>query len=94
MIGSVVVLAGPTNGTGQGFGMLACLVVVAIVLAGAAGFASGSSWFVVVLAGAAILTGTGFRGLSNLIVVGIVLACTTWFTTCLPNLLVVFSSST
>jgi hypothetical protein len=55
LIGSVVVLAGPTNGTGQGFENLACLVVVAIVLAGAAGFASGQSCFVVVLAGADIL---------------------------------------
>ena len=81
MIGSVVVFAGPTNGTRQGFGNLNCLVVVGIVLAGAADFASGLPCFVVVLAGAAILTGNGFRGLSNLIVVSIVLACATWFTT-------------
>ena len=37
----VVVLAGTTNGTGHGFGILAYLVVVGVVLAGAACFASG-----------------------------------------------------
>jgi hypothetical protein len=37
----VVVLAGTTNGTGHGFGTLAYLVVVGVVLAGAACLASG-----------------------------------------------------
>ena len=41
LIQLVVVLAGTTNSTGQGFGTLSYLVVVGIVLAGAAGFASG-----------------------------------------------------
>ena len=50
-----VVLAGPTNETGIAFDTLADLVVVFIVLAGAAVFTSGSSCFVVVLAGAAMV---------------------------------------
>ena len=85
--GSVVVLAGPTNGTGQGFGNLAYLVVVGIVLAGAAKFAVGLSFFVVVIANA-IFTSI-FRRLSKLLVV---LADATTVARGFPNCLVVVSS--
>ena len=49
----VVVLAGPTNETGRGFDTLTHLVIVFIVAAVGAAFASGLSYCVVVLAGAA-----------------------------------------
>ena len=56
MIGSVVVLAGTTNGTGHGFGNLAHLAVVGIVFSGPTCFADGNERFIVVLAGGAMFT--------------------------------------
>ena len=42
LVGSVVVPAGPTNGTGQGFGNLAHLAVVGVVFSDPTGFADGN----------------------------------------------------
>ena len=65
----LVVLAGAALLTGSGFGGLANLIVVSVVLAGAAILTRWLSNLLVVLAGAATLTGNGFGGLSIFIVV-------------------------
>ena len=60
MVGSVVVLAGPTNGTGHGFGKLAHLAVVGVVFSNPACFADGNGRYIVVLAiGASFALGDG-----------------------------------
>ena len=50
MIGSVVVLAGTTNSTSQGFGNLAHLAVVGVVFSDPTCFADGDGRYIVVLA--------------------------------------------
>jgi hypothetical protein len=50
LVGSVVVPAGPTNGTGFGFGNLAHLAVVGVVLSNSTCFADGNGQYIVVLA--------------------------------------------
>ena len=56
MVGSVVVPAGPTNGTGFGFGKLAHLAVVGVVFSDPTCFADGNGQYIVVLASGARFT--------------------------------------
>ena len=56
LVGSVVVPAGPTNGTGQGFGNLAHLAVVGVVFSDPTGFADGNGRYIVVVAVGASFT--------------------------------------
>ena len=56
MIGSVVVLAGTTNSTSQGFGTLAHLDVVGVVFSDPTCFADGNGQYIVVLASGASFT--------------------------------------
>ena len=56
MVGSVVVPAGPTNGTGHGFGKLTQLAVVGVVFSNPACFADGNGRYIVVLAVGASFT--------------------------------------
>ena len=60
MVGSVVVLAGPTNGTCPGFENLAHLAVVGVVFSDPTCFADGNGQYIVVLAhGARFTHGVG-----------------------------------
>ena len=56
MVGSVVVPAGPTKGTGPGFGNLAHLAVVGVVFSDPTCFADGNGQYIVVLASGARFT--------------------------------------
>tara|TARA_B110000090_G_scaffold3223_1_gene3362 strand:+ start:156 stop:659 length:504 start_codon:yes stop_codon:yes gene_type:complete len=56
LVGSVVVPAGPTNGTGFGFGNLAHLAVVGVVFSDPTCFADGNGQYIVVLASGASFT--------------------------------------
>ena len=56
LVGSVVVPAGPTNGTGFGFGNLAHLAVVGVVFSDPTCFADGNGQYIVVLASGARFT--------------------------------------
>jgi hypothetical protein len=60
LVGSVVVPAGPTNGTGHAFGKLAHLAVVGVVFSDPACFTNGNGQYIVVLAvGASFTYGIG-----------------------------------
>jgi hypothetical protein len=60
LVGSVVVPAGPTNGTGHGFGKLTHLAVVGVVFSVPTCFADGNGQYIVVLAvGASFTRGVG-----------------------------------
>ena len=56
LVGSVVVPAGLTNGTGFGFGKLAHLAVVGVVFSDPTCFADGNGQYIVVLASGASFT--------------------------------------
>jgi len=56
LVGSVVVPAGPTNGTGHAFGKLAHLAVVGVVFSDPTCFADGNGQYIVVLASGARFT--------------------------------------
>ena len=56
LVGSVVVPAGPTNGTGHAFGKLAHLAVVGVVFSDPTCFANGNGQYIVVLASGARFT--------------------------------------
>ena len=56
LVGSVVVLAGTTNSTSQGFGNLAHLAVVGVVFSDPTCFADGNGQYIVVLASGASFT--------------------------------------
>ena len=56
LVGSVVVPAGPTNGTGFGFGNLAHLAVVGVVFSNPTCFADGNGRYIVVVAVGASFT--------------------------------------
>ena len=59
LVGSVVVPAGPTNGTGHAFGKLAHLAVVGVVFSDPTCFANGNGQYIVVLASGASCTHGG-----------------------------------
>ena len=56
LVGLVVVPAGPTNGTGHGFGKLAHLAVVGVVFSDPTCFADGNGRYIVVVAVGASFT--------------------------------------